>query len=153
MKHYAVNNVETDRQKLNAVVPERMLREYWLPHFREAVVEGKACSLMASYNAINGTPNNINHWLLTDVLKDEWGHQGFVVSDLGGVRTMVDGHEKKQMTIEDAVAQVADGGLRFFRQGISGEHSRRRARRQADRGAAGRCVDPRAARALPARRV
>ena len=113
LKHYAVNNVETDRQKLNANVSERMLREYWLPHFRDAVVEGKACSLMASYNAINGTPNNINHWLLTDVLKNEWHHEGFVVSDLGGVRTMVEGHEKKQMTYEDAVAQSLMAGCDF----------------------------------------
>ena len=113
LKHFAVNNVETARQKLNAVVPERMLREYWLPHWREAVVEGKACSLMASYNAINGTPNNINHWLLSDLLKNEWQHDGFVVSDLGGVRTMVEGHEKKQMTYEDAVAQSLMAGCDF----------------------------------------
>ena len=113
LKHFAVNNVETARQKLNAVVPERMLREYWLPHFYEAVVEGKACSLMASYNAINGTPDNINHWLLTDLLKNEWQHDGFVVSDLGGVRTMVEGHEKKQMTYEDAVAQSLMAGCDF----------------------------------------
>ena len=72
LKHYAVNNVETDRQKLNAALPERMLHEYWLPHLRDAVVEGKASSLMASYNAINGTPNTINHWLLTDLLKNDW---------------------------------------------------------------------------------
>jgi len=113
LKHFAVNNVETARQKLNAVVPERMLREYWLPHWREAVVEGKACSLMASYNAINGTPNNINHWLLSDLLKNEWQHDGFVVSDLGGVRTMVEGHEKKRMTYEDAVAQSLMAGCDF----------------------------------------
>ena len=113
LKHYAVNNVETDRQKLNANVSERMLREYWLPHFRDAVMEGKAQSLMASYNAINGTPNNINHWLLTDVLKGEWQHEGFVVSDLGGVKTMVEGHEKKQMTYVDAVAQSLMAGCDF----------------------------------------
>jgi beta-glucosidase len=113
LKHYAVNNVETDRQKLNTVVSERMLREYWLPHFRDAVMEGKAQSLMASYNAINGTPNNINHWLLTDVLKGEWRHEGFVVSDLGGVKTMVEGHEKKQMTYVDAVAQSLMAGCDF----------------------------------------
>ncbi len=113
LKHYAVNNVETDRQKLNSVVSERMLREYWLPHFRDAVVEGKACSLMASYNAINGTPNNINHWLLTDLLKDEWKHEGFVVSDLGGVKSMVEGHEKKQMTYVDAVAKSLLAGCDF----------------------------------------
>ena len=113
LKHFAVNNVETDRQKLNAVVSERMLHEYWLPHFREAIVEGQAQSIMASYNAINGTPNNMNHWLLTDVLKNDWGFQGFVVSDLGGVRTMVQGHEKNQMTYEDAVAQSLMAGCDF----------------------------------------
>ncbi|MEY4490039.1 MAG: hypothetical protein RIQ79_2547, partial [Verrucomicrobiota bacterium] len=113
LKHYAVNNVETDRQKLNANVSERMLREYWLPHFRDAVVEGKACSLMASYNAINSTPNNINHWLLTDLLKTEWGHQGFVVSDLGGVKTMVEGHAGKKMNYVDAVAQSVMAGCDF----------------------------------------
>jgi beta-glucosidase len=113
LKHYAVNNVETDRQKLDAKVPERWLREYWLPHFRDAVVEGRAQSLMASYNAINGTPNNINHWLLTDVLKNEWRHEGFVVSDLGGVRTMVQGHAGGKMTFVDAVAQSVMAGCDF----------------------------------------
>ncbi len=113
LKHYAVNNVEIDRTKLDAQVSERMLHEYWLPHFRDAVVEGKVASLMASYNAINGIPNNINHWLLTDLLKDQWGHEGFVVSDLGGVKTMVEGHENKQMTYIDAVAQSVMAGCDF----------------------------------------
>jgi beta-glucosidase-like glycosyl hydrolase len=113
LKHYAVNNVETDRQKLNAVVSERMLREYWLPHFRDAVVEAQAQSLMASYNALNGTPNNINRWLLTDLLKKEWRHEGFVVSDLGGVRTMVSGHAAGTMTYVDAVAQSVMAGCDF----------------------------------------
>lgn len=113
LKHYAVNNVETDRQKLDAKVPERWLREYWLAHFRDAVVEGGAQSLMASYNALNGTPNNINRWLLTDVLKNEWRHEGFVVSDLGGVRTMVQGHAAGKMTYVDAVAQSVMAGCDF----------------------------------------
>ncbi|MES2660031.1 MAG: glycoside hydrolase family 3 C-terminal domain-containing protein [Verrucomicrobiota bacterium] len=113
LKHYAVNNVETDRMKLNSEVSERMLREYWLPHWRDAVVEAKACSLMASYNAINGTPNNINKSLLTDLLKDEWKHEGFVVSDLGGVTTMVEGHGKGKMTYVDAVAQSVMAGCDF----------------------------------------
>ena len=113
LKHFAVNNVETDRQKLDAQVPERWLREYWLPHFREAVVEGKAQSLMASYNAINGTPNNINHWLLTDLLKKEWQHEGFVVSDLGGVRTLVQGHGAGKMDYQDAVARSVMAGCDF----------------------------------------
>jgi beta-glucosidase len=113
LKHFAVNNVETDRQKLNATVSERMLHEYWLPHWRDAIVEGQAQSVMASYNAINGTPNNINHWLLTEILKNDWGFQGLVVSDLGGVRTMVQGHEKNQMTYEDAVAESLMAGCDF----------------------------------------
>ena len=113
LKHFAVNNVETDRQKLNAAVPERWLREYWLPHFRDAVVEGGAQSLMASYNAINGTPNNMNRRLLTDLLKTEWRHEGFVVSDLGGVRTMVEGHGAKKMAYVDAVADSITAGCDF----------------------------------------
>ena len=113
LKHFAVNNVETDRQKLNAQVPERWLREYWLPHFRDAIVEGKAQSIMASYNAINGTPNNINQWLLTDLLKKEWGHDGFVVSDLGGVKTLVQGHGAGKMDYVDAVARSVMAGCDF----------------------------------------
>ena len=113
LKHYAVNNVEADRQKLSATVSERMLHEYWLPHFKEAVEEGHAQSLMASYNAINGTPNNINHWLLTEVLKGAWHHEGFVVSDLGGVHSMMVGHEQGKMGPEDAVSKSLIAGCDF----------------------------------------
>jgi beta-glucosidase len=76
---------------LSANVTERMLHEYWLAHFRDAIAEGKACSIMASYNQINGVHNVHNRPLLTDILKGEWGFTGFVVSDLGGVhdRNMV----------------------------------------------------------------
>ncbi len=113
LKHYAVNNVEQGRQSLSATVSERMLHEYWLPHFRDCIVEGQAQSVMASYNAINGVPNNINHYLLTDVLKNQWGFEGFVVSDLGGVASMVRGHERGQMAFEDAVAKSLIAGCDF----------------------------------------
>src|SRR5579863_9306601 len=113
LKHFAVNNVEKDRQKLSATVSERMLFEYWLPHFRDCVVEGHAQSVMASYNAINGVPNNRNHYLLTDILKKQWGFQGFVVSDLGGVNTMVNGHEAGKMGFDEAVAQSIEAGCDF----------------------------------------
>lgn len=113
LKHYALNNVEANRTALNAVVPEATLRDYWLAHFHDAVVEGQAQSVMASYNAINGTPNNMNQWLLTRVLKGEWQHPGFVVSDLGGVRTLVAGHGKGRMTLVDAVAQSVMAGCDF----------------------------------------
>jgi beta-glucosidase len=113
LKHYAVNNVEQGRQQLSAQVPERMLYEYWFPHWRDCVVEAHAQSLMASYNAINGTPDNINHWLLTDVLKVAWHHEGFVVSDLGGVNSMVSGHFKKELSYVDAVAESLMAGCDF----------------------------------------
>jgi beta-glucosidase len=113
LKHFAVNNVERDRRKLNAHVPERMLYEYWFPHWRDCIVEGKATSVMASYNGINGTPDNINHWLLTDVLKGAWHHDGFVVSDLGGVNTMVNGHFNKRLDYADAVAESVMAGCDF----------------------------------------
>ena len=112
LKHYAVNNVETNRKTLSATVSERMLYEYYLPHFREAIIEGHAQSVMASYNAINGTHNNINHWLLTDVLKNYWQHDGFVVSDLGGVGSVA-ADRGAQLTVEDAVAQSLMAGCDF----------------------------------------
>jgi beta-glucosidase len=110
VKHFAVNNVEQDRQTLSATVSERMLHEYWLPHFRDAIVEGKARSIMASYNQINGVHNVYNHELLTDILKKDWGFDGFVVSDLGGVHN------------EDMVVKAVNAGCDFsdkeFRQFI-----------------------------------
>lgn len=113
LKHYAVNNVEKDRMKLSATVSERMLHEFWLPHFYDCIVEGGAQSVMASYNAINGVPNNINKMLLIDILKNKWGFKGFVVSDLGGVNTMVKGHENGKMSFEDAVAKSLNAGCDF----------------------------------------
>lgn len=113
LKHYAVNNVEQGRQQLSATVPERMLYEYWLPHFRDGIVEGQAQSVMASYNAVNGVPSNINPLLLTEILKRQWGFEGFVVSDLGGVNTMVNGHLKGKMTYEEAVAKSVLAGCDF----------------------------------------
>ncbi len=100
----------------NAVVSERMLHEYWLPHFKEAIVEGHAQSVMASYNAINGTHNIINHWLLTDVLKDEWHHDGFVVSDLGGVGPVPVPTGPRNHRGRSRAG--AHGRLRFCRQGF-----------------------------------
>jgi len=113
LKHYAVNNVEKDRMSLNAIVSERMLHEFWLPHFKDCIIEGQAQSVMASYNAINGVPNNINKLMLTDILKNQWGFKGFVVSDLGGVNTMVKGHEKGKMSFEEAVAKSINAGCDF----------------------------------------
>jgi len=114
LKHFAVNNQERGRQSLSAEVPERMLHEYWLPHFKACVVEGGVQSLMASYNAINGTPNCVNKLLLTDILRGRWGFQGFVVSDLGGIGTYMSGHMKgKGVKTEEAVARALAAGCDY----------------------------------------
>ena len=114
LKHFAVNNQERGRQSLSAEVPERMLHEYWLPHFKACVVEGHVQSLMASYNAINGTPNCVNKLLLTDILRGRWGFDGFVVSDLGGIGSYMGGHMKgKGVKTEEAAAKALAAGCDY----------------------------------------
>jgi beta-glucosidase len=85
VKHFAVNNVETGRQHLSAQVDERNLFEYWLEHWRMVFTQAHPQSVMSSYNAINGTPDAVNHYLLTDILRGKWGFDGFVTDDLGAV--------------------------------------------------------------------
>lgn len=89
LKHFAVNNQETDRLRVSANVDERALREIYLRTFEVAVREGAPWAIMSSYNRINGTHASENHWLLTEVLRGEWGYDGIVVSDWGGVRDPV----------------------------------------------------------------
>jgi len=109
VKHFAVNNVETNRQRLSADVDERNLMEYWLPHWKAAIMEGHAQSVMASYNAINGAPDAINKYLLTDILRGEWGFDGFVTDDLGGVNLLVAGHHYFEDPVEATAAAIKAG--------------------------------------------
>jgi beta-glucosidase len=89
LKHYAANNQEFERFRINAVVDERALREIYLPAFETAVKRGKPWTVMCSYNKINGTYGSENHYLLTNILKNEWGFEGLVVSDWGAVHDRV----------------------------------------------------------------
>lgn len=82
-KHFAVNSQELRRMAMNSVLDERTLREIYLTGFEIAVTEGKAKCIMTSYNEINGTYANENKHLLQDILRDEWGFDGFVVTDWG----------------------------------------------------------------------
>lgn len=111
VKHFAVNNVETGRQHLSAEVDERNLFEYWLPHWKAAITEAHAQSVMSSYNAINGMPDAINHYLLTDILRDQWGFDGFVTDDLGAVSLLTGSRpnqtEVGQRATEDPVEATA----------------------------------------------
>ena len=81
VKHYAANNQETDRHTTSAEIPERALRELYLPAFEAAVTEAEVASVMAAYNRINGTHATEHPRLLTEILREEWGFEGFTVSD------------------------------------------------------------------------
>jgi len=85
VKHFAVNNQETDRMRVSADVDERTLREIYLPAFEHIVTTERPATVMAAYNKVNGVYCSQHRWLLTDVLRGEWGFQGLVVSDWGAV--------------------------------------------------------------------
>ena len=86
VKHFAVNNQETQRTATNSIVDDRTLYEIYLPAFEAAVKEGGAWAIMGSYNLYNGQFNCHNKRLLCDILKGEWGFDGVVISDWGGCR-------------------------------------------------------------------
>ena len=85
VKHYAANNQETDRLRVDTVVDERTLREIYLPAFERVVSASQPWSVMCSYNKVNGQSASENTWLLTTVLREEFGFEGLVVSDWGAV--------------------------------------------------------------------
>jgi len=89
LKHYAVNSQETDRMRVSAEVDERTLREMYLRAFQRVVTQARPWTVMCAYNKVNGEYASQHHWLLTQVLRDEWGFDGVVVSDWGAVADRV----------------------------------------------------------------
>lgn len=89
LKHFAANNAEDDRMRASSQVDERTLREIYLRAFERIVTQEQPTTVMCSYNRINGVYASENAWLLTTVLRDEWGFTGAVVSDWGAVRDRV----------------------------------------------------------------
>ncbi|HET6874707.1 MAG TPA: glycoside hydrolase family 3 N-terminal domain-containing protein, partial [Acidimicrobiales bacterium] len=89
LKHFAANSQETERMRISSDVDERTLREIYLPAFEQVVKEARPASVMCSYNKINGVYASENRWLLTSLLRDEWGFEGAVVSDWGAVNDRV----------------------------------------------------------------
>ncbi len=89
LKHYAANNQETDRLRVSAEVDERTLRELYLAGFERAVTQARPWTVMCAYNKVNGVYASEHAWLLTTVLRGEWGFDGLVVSDWGAVHDRV----------------------------------------------------------------
>ncbi|MGN1023174.1 MAG: glycoside hydrolase family 3 C-terminal domain-containing protein [Lachnospiraceae bacterium] len=87
VKHFAANNQETDRLWVDTLVDKKTLRDVYFPAFRAAVQKGRALCVMTAYNRLNGVHCSENRWLLEEVLRGEWGFDGVVVSDWGGVHS------------------------------------------------------------------
>jgi beta-glucosidase len=89
LKHYAANNQEYQRFTIEAIVDERSLREIYLPAFENVVKQARPWTVMCAYNKLNGHYASEHHELLTEILKQEWGFEGLVVSDWGAVHDRV----------------------------------------------------------------
>ena len=108
-KHFAVHSgPESERDKFNAIVDEKDLRETYLYAFR-ALVKGGVESVMSAYNRINGVPNSINKTLLTDILRKEWGFKGHVVTDCGALDDVFLNHKTLPNATEVAAAAIKAG--------------------------------------------
>lgn len=101
-KHFAADFAgDGGRDSSPTFFSERILREIFFPTFKASITEAKALSLMAAYNSINAIPSSSNRWLLTDVLRKEWGFEGFVVSDYGSVWGLYESHH-----VADSLAEA-----------------------------------------------
>ncbi|HEX2959693.1 MAG TPA: glycoside hydrolase family 3 C-terminal domain-containing protein [Chitinispirillaceae bacterium] len=100
IKHFAVNNKETDRERLNAVIDERSLQELFLPHYKECIVNGGALGVMTAYNKVNSKYCSDSKYLVQDILRNTWGFTGFSMSDWNALVS--------DETLGDAVKYGAD---------------------------------------------
>ncbi|MDR1369105.1 MAG: glycoside hydrolase family 3 C-terminal domain-containing protein, partial [Dysgonamonadaceae bacterium] len=108
-KHFVANNEENRRRDGSSDVDEVSLHEYFFPAFKESIEKGGATSVMGAYNALNGTPCCANHYLLTEVLREQWGLDGVVMSDGSAVTNISALHKYKATYHEGAAAALLAG--------------------------------------------
>lgn len=149
VKHFALNSIENARYTVDVQIDERSLREIYLSHFKACVDEG-AASVMAAYNKVNGEYCGENRYLLTTILKEEWGFPGFVISDfVNGIRDgkkaaiagmdiempipgyygvnlldLVRRGEVEESVIEEAVKRILSTKIRFSKVGMHGMYTK-----------------------------
>ncbi len=108
-KHFIANNEEVRRHSGSSDVDMRSLFEYYMPAFYQAIVEGKAYSIMGAYNELNQVPCNANTYLLIDLLRREWGFEGYVVSDCGAIDDMLNHHHFFDTGAESVARSILAG--------------------------------------------
>lgn len=112
LKHFLANSNEDTREKSSSDFDERLLREYYSVPFRMGIVEGGARAYMAAYNAHNGVPMTVNP-ILNDITVKEWGQNGIICTDSGGMRLLVTGH-KYAPDLEHATMASVKAGINQF---------------------------------------
>ena len=108
-KHFAANNYEKGRHSTSSDMDARNLREYYLPAFEMCVKEANVRSIMSAYNALNGIPCGANHELLVDILRTEWGFNGFVTSDCGAIDNIYQNHKYVSTAAEASGIAMRNG--------------------------------------------
>ncbi|MDR3689222.1 MAG: glycoside hydrolase family 3 C-terminal domain-containing protein [Fimbriimonas sp.] len=108
-KHYVDNSGDGGRDSHSINITERLLREVYLPPFEAVVKEAGASTIMSAYNSLNGRACSANHWLLTDVLRNEYGFKGWVASDYGATSGIMDQHHNAGTPEETAAAALNAG--------------------------------------------
>ena len=108
-KHFICNNTENDRSAVSATVDERSFWEYYTRAYRSAIIDGDVFTVMGAYNAVNGVPCCANHFLLTELLRKQWGFRGYVTSDCDAVADICDPHHYAA-TLPIAAAMAVSAG-------------------------------------------
>ena len=115
IKHFALNEQETNRRFVNTVVDERTMHELYLAPFKMAIEEAKPHAIMSSYNKVNGHYASESSYLLKDVLRDMWGYKGVVISDWGAV-------QDKPKSLKEGMNIEMPGEYMVSNQGWAGTH-------------------------------